>query len=71
VDERLDLRLRAPVLRVTDEKGGFAIKDVPPGEYTVELWHEPANGQGAGVRTTAKVKVADGAPAKLDLSLKL
>jgi len=60
-----------PYFAVTDEKGGFTIKDVPPGEYTLELWHEPADGQGAGVRTTTKVKVADGAPAKVDLSIKL
>ena len=60
-----------PFFAVTDDKGAFAIKDVPPGDYTVELWHEPADGQGAGVRTTARVKVADGAPSKLDLALKL
>jgi hypothetical protein len=60
-----------PYFAVTDEAGSFSIKDVPPGEYTVELWHEPADGQGAGVRTTAKIKVADGAPAHLDLSMKL
>jgi hypothetical protein len=60
-----------PFFAVTDEAGGFTIKDVPPGDYTVELWHEPADGQGSGVRTTAKVKVADGAPAKLELSMKL
>ena len=60
-----------PYFAVTDETGAFTIKDVPPGEYTVELWHEPADGQGAGVRTTAKVKVADGAPAKLELTMKL
>jgi hypothetical protein len=60
-----------PFFAVTDEEGAFTIKDVPPGDYTVELWHEPADGQGAGVRATAKVEVADGAPAKLDLALKL
>jgi len=60
-----------PYFAVTDESGAFTIKDVPPGEYTLELWHEPADGQGVGVRTTAKVKVADGAPAHLDLALKL
>jgi Polysaccharide lyase family 4, domain II len=60
-----------PYYAVTDDKGAFTIKDVPPGEYTVELWHEPADGQGSGVRQTAKVKVADGAPTKLDLSFKL
>jgi hypothetical protein len=56
---------------VTDEAGGFTIKDVPPGEYTVELWHEPADGQGSGVRTTTKVKVTEGAPAKVELTMKL
>jgi plastocyanin len=60
-----------PYFAVTDDKGAFTIKDVPPGEYTIELWHEPADGQGAGVRTTSKVKVSEGAPAKLDLSIKL
>jgi plastocyanin len=60
-----------PFFAVTDDKGAFTIKDVPPGEYTLELWHEPADGQGSGVRTTVKVKVTDGAPAKLDLTLKL
>jgi plastocyanin len=60
-----------PFFAVTDDKGAFTIKDVPPGEYTVELWHEPVDGQGAGVRSTAKVKVGDGPPAKLDLAMKL
>lgn len=60
-----------PYFAVTDEAGAFTIKDVPPGEYTVELWHEPADGQGAGVRNTAKIKVADGKPAHLDLTMKL
>ena len=60
-----------PYFAVTDDAGAFTIKDVPPGEYTVELWHEPADGQGAGVRTTTKVKVPDGAPAHLDLAMKL
>ncbi len=59
-----------PFFAVTDDKGAFSIKDVPPGDYTVELWHEPADGQGAGVRQTTKVHVADGA-AHLDLSMKL
>jgi hypothetical protein len=60
-----------PYFAVTDERGAFTIKDLPAGDYTVEVWHEPADGQGAGVRDTAKVKVTDGAPAHLDLTLKL
>jgi hypothetical protein len=60
-----------PFFAVTDDKGAFAIRGVPPGTYTVELWHEPADGEGAGVRTTAQVTVGDGKPAKLDLAMKL
>ena len=44
---------------------------MPAGEHTLEIWHEPADGNGAGVRTTAKVKVTDGGVAKLDLTMKL
>jgi plastocyanin len=60
-----------PYFAVTDGNGAFTIKDLPAGEYTVELWHEPADGQGSGVRQTTKIKVADGPPAKLDVALKL
>jgi hypothetical protein len=59
-----------PFFAVTDDKGAFAIKGVPPGAYTVELWHEPLDGEGAGVRTTAQVTVGDGKPTKLDLAMK-
>ncbi len=60
-----------PYFAVTDADGGFAIKDVPPGEHELELWHEPADGQGAGLRTTSKVTVTDGQSARLDLTMKL
>ena len=60
-----------PYYAVTDDGGAFVIGDVPPGEHVVELWHEPANGEGAGARTTAKVKVTDGKRARLDLALRL
>lgn len=29
-----------PYHAVTDERGAFTITDVPPGTYTLELWHE-------------------------------
>ena len=29
-----------PYAALTDENGKFAIKDIPPGVYTVEAWHE-------------------------------
>ena len=60
-----------PHYAVTDDSGAFVIGDVPAGEHLVELWHEPANGEGAGTRVTAKVKVSDGKRARLDLALRL
>jgi plastocyanin len=29
-----------PYVAVTDEKGDFTLKDVPPGHYKLEIWHE-------------------------------
>jgi plastocyanin len=29
-----------PYVAVTDGKGSFALKDVPPGTYKLEIWHE-------------------------------
>jgi hypothetical protein len=60
-----------PYYAVTDDSGAFVIRDVPAGDHVVELWHEPANGQGPGTRITAKVKVVDGKRARLDLTLHL
>lgn len=56
---------------VTDDKGAFKIENVPPGEYTMELWHEPVGGQGPGVRKTMKVTVPADGPAKVEASMKL
>ena len=36
-----------PYFAVTGADGKFEIKDVPAGHYTVDLWHEPADGKGA------------------------
>ncbi len=60
-----------PYFAVTDDDGAFVIDGVPAGEHVVELWHEPASGQGPGTRTIAKVKVVDGKRARLDLTLHL
>ncbi|MGH9675065.1 MAG: carboxypeptidase regulatory-like domain-containing protein, partial [Bryobacteraceae bacterium] len=32
--------VRHPYFAITGDDGTFTIKDVPPGEYTVEAWHE-------------------------------
>ncbi len=29
-----------PFFAVTDDKGSFVLKGLPPGEYTIEAWHE-------------------------------
>ncbi len=60
-----------PWFAVTGADGKFELKDVPPGHYTVEYWHEPVDGKGPGVTATAEVDVKDGAPTRADAVLKL
>jgi hypothetical protein len=43
-----------PFVAVTDEKGTFSIKDVPPGNYKVEIWHETLGKQVKDVSIKAK-----------------
>jgi plastocyanin len=49
-----------PYYAVTDARGTFTIHDLPAGEHTVELWHEPAGGRGAATGATIVVRIADG-----------
>lgn len=53
-----------PYFAVTKDDGSFQIKDVPPGTYTVEAWHEKLGTK------TQKVTVTEGKPAeaKFDFS---
>ena len=60
-----------PFFAVTGRDGRFQIGDVPPGHYTVEYWHEPIDGRGAGVSKTAEVDVKAGAPTRADAVLDL
>jgi plastocyanin len=53
-----------PYYAVTDESGHYTIKDVPPGDYTVEVWQEKLG------TSDQKVSVKPGAPATADFSLK-
>jgi len=53
-----------PYFAVTDDKGNFTIKDVPPGNYTIEVWQEKLGTQ------DAKVDVKAGATATSNFSLK-
>jgi hypothetical protein len=43
-----------PFVAVTDEKGSYTIKDVPPGNYKVEIWHETLGKQVKEVSIKAK-----------------
>jgi plastocyanin len=52
-----------PYYAITGEDGSFTIADVPPGEYTVEAWHEKL-----GTKTST-LKVAAGKPAELKIEL--
>jgi hypothetical protein len=49
---------------VTDDKGSYTIKDVPPGDYTVTIWQEKLG------KDEQKVTVKAGAPTTLDVTMK-
>jgi plastocyanin len=53
-----------PYFAVTDDKGNYTIKDVPPGNYTVEVWQEKLGTQ------DQKADVKDGGTANVNFSLK-
>ncbi len=54
--------LTHPYFTVTDETGKFEIKDLPPGKYTLEAWHETFGTK------TAEITVEEGKPATADFS---
>ena len=43
-----------PYFAVTDKDGKFDLKDLPPGTYTIEAWHEKLGAQTASVTIGAK-----------------
>ncbi|MBI2117191.1 MAG: hypothetical protein HYT85_19245 [candidate division NC10 bacterium] len=55
-----------PFVAVTDEKGNFTIKDVPAGNYKVEIWHETLGKQVKDV----SVKAKEGAKLTVELAKK-
>lgn len=44
-----------PYAAITDEQGRFSIKDIPPGTYAVEAWHEAL-----GTKKIANIKTESG-----------
>jgi plastocyanin len=53
-----------PYFAVTDAKGSYTIKDVPPGDYTVEVWQEKLG------TDDQKASVKDGATATTNFTMK-
>jgi plastocyanin len=53
-----------PYYAVTDDKGNYTIKDVPPGDYTVEVWQEKLG------TDDQKASVKDGASTTTNFTLK-
>lgn len=53
-----------PYFAVTDDKGNYTIKDVPAGDYTVEVWQEKLGTE------DQKASVKDGATATTNFSMK-
>ena len=58
-----------PYFAVTDGKGRFTIKDVPPGKHTVEYWHEPIVEKQAPIVRILTIDVADGTTAAADTTI--
>jgi plastocyanin len=52
-----------PYYAKTDEKGAFRLNDVPPGEYTVDVWHETLG------QKSATVTVGPGKETRVDFAL--
>jgi plastocyanin len=55
--------VETPYYAVTDEAGSYVIRNVPPGQYTLVVWHEKKDG------LEREVTVEAGKPLKLDLRL--
>ncbi len=51
-----------PYFTVTGSDGGFSLEDLPPGEYTVEVWHEKLGAQ------EQQITVATGQTSTLDFN---
>jgi hypothetical protein len=45
-----------PFYSLTNEKGEFSIKNLPPGDYTIELWHEVFGTQTKDITVAASGK---------------
>lgn len=67
--------LNHPFFAVSDKDGKYTIKGIPPGEYTIECWHEVTKAPGGkpagyGVTATQKITVAAKDNKTLDFTIK-
>jgi uncharacterized protein (DUF2141 family) len=46
--------LEHPYFTVTGDDGAFSLKNLPPGTYTIEAWHEEYGAQTLDVTVAAK-----------------
>ncbi len=53
----------------SDEKGAFQIAGMPPGKYTLALWHEPLTKDGAPILLEKEVTVEAGKAAEVSFTL--
>lgn len=51
------LVLETPYYAVSAKDGSYAIKDVPPGSYTLKIWHEKLKGESVSVVVPEKGEV--------------
>ncbi len=58
-----------PFFAVSDSSGHFEIKGVPPGAYTLELWHESSRGTEAAIVQTKKLIVTGKEPKEADFAI--
>ncbi len=50
--------VETPYFSVSAADGSYTIKDVPPGKYTLKIWHEKLKGQEVAVEVPAKGNAA-------------
>ncbi len=46
--------LRTPYFAVSAKDGSYSIKDVPPGKYTLKIWHEKLKGEDVTIEVPEK-----------------
>ena len=51
------LVLETPYFAVTDKDGNYSIKNIPPGKYTLKIWHEKLKGKEVAITVPEKEDV--------------